>query len=76
MREAAAVIRNAQRAMRAATGQRKGRLHRAINDLHTVVGRTERVVAQTRSRHPNPKQHPTAIPAHRHRADKSFFRSK
>ena len=50
MREAAAVIRNAQRAMRAATGQRKGRLHRAINDLHTVVGRTERVVAQTRSR--------------------------
>ena len=36
--------------MRAATGQRKGRLHRAINDLHTVVGRTERVVAQTRSR--------------------------
>ena len=44
------MIRNAQRAMRAATGQRKGRLRRAINDLHTVVGRTERVVAQTRSR--------------------------
>ncbi len=50
MREAAAVIRNARRALRGATGQRKGRLHRAINDLHTLVGRTERVVAQTRSR--------------------------
>jgi transposase, IS5 family len=50
MREAAAVIRNATRALRGATGQRKGRLHRAINDLNTLVGRTERVVAQTRSR--------------------------
>jgi IS5 family transposase len=50
MREAAAVIRNASRALRGATGQRKGRLHRAINDLNTLVGRTERVVAQTRSR--------------------------
>ena len=50
MREATAVIRNARRALRAATGQRKGRLHRAINDLDTVIGRTERVVAQARSR--------------------------
>jgi transposase, IS5 family len=50
MREATAVIRNARRALRAATGQRTGRLHRAINDLDTIVGRTERVVAQTRSR--------------------------
>jgi IS5 family transposase len=50
MRDAAAVLRNAKRALRAATGQRKGRLHRAINDLDTIVGRTERVVAQTRSR--------------------------
>jgi transposase, IS5 family len=50
MREAAAVIRNASRALRGATGQRKGRLRRAINDLNTLVGRTERVVAQTRSR--------------------------
>ena len=50
MREAAAVIRNAGRALRTATGQRKGRLHRAINDLDTLMGRTERVVAQTRSR--------------------------
>ena len=50
MGEAAAVIRNAGRALRTATGQRKGRLHRAINDLKTLMGHTERVVAQTRSR--------------------------
>ena len=50
MREAAAVIRNAKRALRAGSGPRKGRLHRAINDLNTLMGRTERVVAQTRSR--------------------------
>ena len=50
MRDAAAVIGNARRALRAATGQRKGRLHRAINALTTLVERTERVVAQTRSR--------------------------
>ncbi len=50
MREAVTVIRNARRALRGAIGQRKGRLHRAINDPHTLVGRTERVVAQTRSR--------------------------
>jgi transposase, IS5 family len=50
MREATAVLRNAKRALRAASGQRRGRLHRAINDLSTIVGRTKRVVAQTRSR--------------------------
>jgi IS5 family transposase len=50
MREATAVIRNAKRALRTATGQRRGRLHRAINDLNTIVGRAKRVVAQTRSR--------------------------
>src|SRR6476619_1094811 len=50
MREAAAVIRNAKRALRCASGQRQGRLHRAINDLNTVMGTTERVVVQTRSR--------------------------
>lgn len=50
MREATSVIRNAKRALRGATGQRKGRLHRAINALNTIVERTERVVAQTRSR--------------------------
>jgi transposase, IS5 family len=46
----AAVTRNAKRALRTASGQRKGRLHRAINDLDTLMGRTQRVVAQTRSR--------------------------
>ena len=50
MREATAVIRNARRALRGASGHRKGRLHRAINRLDTVVERTERIVAQTRSR--------------------------
>ena len=50
MREATAVMRNAKRALRTATGQRKGRLQRAINHLDTMVGRTERVVAQARSR--------------------------
>jgi IS5 family transposase len=50
MREATAVIRNARRALRGACGHRKGRLHRAINRLETIVGCAERVVAQTRSR--------------------------
>jgi len=50
VREATAVIRNARRALRGATGQRKGRLHRAINALNTLMGRTERIVAQARSR--------------------------
>jgi IS5 family transposase len=50
MREATAVIRNARRALRTATGQRKGRLHRAVNALNMLIGHTGRVVAQTRSR--------------------------
>jgi IS5 family transposase len=50
MREATAVICNATRALRTAAGQRRGRLRRAINNLHSIVGRTERVVAQARSR--------------------------
>src|ERR1700739_2780848 len=50
IREAAAVIRNARRALRGASGQRKGRLHRAINRLGALIGCAERVVAQTRSR--------------------------
>ena len=50
MRGAAAVLRNARRALRTATGMRRGRLAQAINHLATVVGRTEKVVAQTRSR--------------------------
>jgi IS5 family transposase len=50
MRESTAVIRNAKRALRGAVGQRKGRLYRAINALNTIVERTERIVAQARSR--------------------------
>jgi transposase, IS5 family len=50
MRDAVAVMRNARRGVGRARGQRKGRLCRAINDLRTILGKTERVVAQTRSR--------------------------
>ena len=50
MAEAATVLRTAKRALRTASGARQGRLHRAINDLDTLMGRTQRVVAQTRSR--------------------------
>src|ERR1700682_5464960 len=50
MCEATAVLRNARRALRGASGHRKGRLHRAINNLDAIVGRAERVVAQARSR--------------------------
>ena len=49
-RDAARVIRNARRALRTATGTRRGRLHQAIDHLESVVGRTQQVVAQTRSR--------------------------
>jgi IS5 family transposase len=50
VRDAAAVIRNGKRALRRVSGQTRGRLRRAINDLDTIVARTQRVVAQTRSR--------------------------
>jgi transposase, IS5 family len=50
MGEAAAVLRNARRSLRAASGPRKGRLQQAVNHLDTMVGRTRRVVAQARSR--------------------------
>jgi transposase, IS5 family len=50
MGEATAVLRNARRALRTAAGRRKGWLAQAINHLDTVIGRTQRVVAQTRSR--------------------------
>jgi IS5 family transposase len=50
LREAIVVIRNARRALRRAAGQRKARLHQAINHLNTIMERTQRVVAQTRSR--------------------------
>jgi IS5 family transposase len=50
VRDAAAVLRNAKRALGAAAGPRRGRLQQVINHLTTVVGRTQKVVAQTRSR--------------------------
>jgi IS5 family transposase len=50
MREAGAVIRNGKRAVRRATGQRKGQLRRALDELVTIVERTSQVMAQTRSR--------------------------
>ena len=50
IREATTVIGNARRALRTAAGHRKGRLHRAINDLESMASCAERVVAQTRSR--------------------------
>ncbi|WP_083933961.1 ISNCY family transposase [Sciscionella marina] len=50
MREAADVLRNGKRAVRRASGQRKGQLRRALDDLVTIVERTGRVVGQARSR--------------------------
>ena len=50
MRDARAVLRNARRALHTETGVRRGRLQRAINDLHTLLRRTQRVVGQTHSR--------------------------
>jgi IS5 family transposase len=50
MADADAVIRNARRGLRRATGRRRGRLQRAINDLRTLIQRAEQVVTQTRSR--------------------------
>ncbi|TDO52811.1 IS5 family transposase, partial [Kribbella sp. VKM Ac-2571] len=50
MRDADAVVRNARRALRRATGQTKGRLYRALDELTTTLERADRVVAQTRTR--------------------------
>lgn len=48
--DAQAVLRNARRGLLAATGNQRGRLHRAINDLNTLLQRTGQVLTQTRSR--------------------------
>jgi IS5 family transposase len=48
--EASAVARNAKRAVRRVSGRRKARLRQAINHLESLIGRTEQVVAQARSR--------------------------
>jgi transposase, IS5 family len=50
MADARAVLRNARRGLRTATGQRRGRLHRAVNELSSLLERTQQVVSQTRSR--------------------------
>lgn len=50
MTDAHAVVRNARRALRTVTGQRRGQLSRALVDLDTVLTRTAQVVRQTRSR--------------------------
>jgi transposase, IS5 family len=50
VRDADAVVRNARRALRRVTGQTKGQLHRALDELDTTLQRTQRVVAQTRTR--------------------------
>ena len=50
MRDAQAVLRNARRALRTATGRRRGQLRRAVNHLDVLLQRTARVVAQTRGR--------------------------
>jgi IS5 family transposase len=50
VRDAAAVLRNGRRALRTATGRRKGRLRRALDELTTTIERTRAVVVQTRTR--------------------------
>lgn len=50
MTDAQAVVRNARRALRTVTGQRRGQLRRAVDDLKTLLARTGRVVEQSRSR--------------------------
>ncbi|MEV6871621.1 ISNCY family transposase [Amycolatopsis sp. NPDC051128] len=48
--EAEAVLRNARRALRKATGRTKGCLRRAIDELAISLERTGRIAAQTRMR--------------------------
>lgn len=48
--QAQAVLRNARRAAARVTGQARGRLRRAVNELATVIQRTGTVIAQARIR--------------------------
>jgi IS5 family transposase len=48
--DAAAVLTNARRALSRVAGRQRGRMHRAIKELSTVVIRAPRVVAQGRRR--------------------------
>ena len=50
MAGAQAVVRNARRGLRTTGGRRRGQLHRALNDLDTLLECTTCVVDQTRSR--------------------------
>ena len=50
MADAQAVVRNARRGLRTTGGRRRGQLHRALNDLDTLLECTKCVVDQTRSR--------------------------
>jgi transposase, IS5 family len=47
---AGAVLDNARKALKHAAGRQRGRMHKAINELSTVVVRAARVVAQGRQR--------------------------
>jgi len=47
---ARAVLRNARRALPRTTGQAKGRLRRAVNELAIMIERTDQVIAQARTR--------------------------
>jgi IS5 family transposase len=49
-RDAAAVVRNGKRALRKATGQTKGRLHRALDELSDTLALTDKLLEQTRTR--------------------------
>ena len=44
------MVRNARRSLRTTGGRRRGQLHRALNDLDTLLECTKCVVDQTRSR--------------------------
>jgi IS5 family transposase len=48
--EAQAVLHNARRAVARMTGQARGRLRRAVNELAIVIQRTDTVIAQARIR--------------------------
>lgn len=48
--EAQAVLRNARRALARTSGQAKGRLRRAVNELAVIVARTSTVITQARIR--------------------------
>jgi IS5 family transposase len=48
--DAGAVLANARRALARVSGRQRDQLHKALNELSTMVGRAAKVVAQTRTR--------------------------